>query len=219
MSNPDSFIDEVSEELRRDRALRILRRFGWIGVLAVVLIVGGASWREYDRARDTAAAEAFGDALYSAAEAADGSAFIGLGTTPAQQALAALLATTDAAATADPARRDAILAALAAAASDPTLDPVWSDLAALRRALIAGVDGSLDAAAREAALEPLAVPGRPYRTLAEEHLALIALERGDQAGALARLRTLSDDAETPEGQRRRLARLIEALAPAGGEGG
>ena len=197
MSNPDSFIDEVSEELRRDRALRILRRFGWIGVLAVVLIVGGASWREYDRARDTAAAEAFGDALYSAAEAADGSAFIGLGTTPAQQALAAL----------------------AAAASDPTLDPVWSDLAALRRALIAGVDGSLDAAAREAALEPLAVPGRPYRTLAEEHLALIALERGDQAGALARLRTLSDDAETPEGQRRRLARLIEALAPAGGEGG
>jgi hypothetical protein len=207
VSNPDSFIDEVSEELRRDRALRILRRFGWIGVLAVVLIVGGASWREYDRARDAAAAEAFGDALYSAAEAADGSAFIGLGTTPAQQALAALLATTDAAATADPARRDAILAALAAAASDPTLDPVWSDLAALRRALIAGVD------------EPLAVPGRPYRTLAEEHLALIALERGDQAGALARLRTLSDDAETPEGQRRRLARLIEALAPAGGEGG
>ena len=46
MSDVDSFIDEVSEEVRRERLYIALRRYGWIGVLAVLLLVGGASWRQ-----------------------------------------------------------------------------------------------------------------------------------------------------------------------------
>ena len=34
MSNPDSFIDEVTEEVRRDRLFAVFRKYGWIGVLA-----------------------------------------------------------------------------------------------------------------------------------------------------------------------------------------
>jgi len=32
MSQSDSFIDEVTEELRRDQLFRALKRWGWIGV-------------------------------------------------------------------------------------------------------------------------------------------------------------------------------------------
>ena len=40
MSNPDSFIDEVTEEVRRDKLFALFRKWGWVGVLLVVVIVG-----------------------------------------------------------------------------------------------------------------------------------------------------------------------------------
>ena len=46
MSDTDSFIDEVTEEVRRDRMYLLLRRWGWVGVVAVILIVGGAAFNE-----------------------------------------------------------------------------------------------------------------------------------------------------------------------------
>ena len=44
MSNPDSFIDEVTEEVRRDRLFALFRKYGWIGLVVVLGIVGGAGW-------------------------------------------------------------------------------------------------------------------------------------------------------------------------------
>ena len=66
MSNTDSFIEEVNEEVRRDRLYGYLRRYGWIAILAVILIVGGAAWSEYRKAQTRAQAEALGDAMLSA---------------------------------------------------------------------------------------------------------------------------------------------------------
>ncbi len=223
MSNPDSFIDEVTEEVRRDRLYGVLRRYGWIGVLLVVLVVGGAAWREWAAARDAAAARAFGDALHAAIDAPDAAiraaALAGLGTSADQRALAALIGAVMVEPDADPAAREAAMAALEAAAAAPGVDPIWTDLALLRRV----TGGTLDPAARRAALAPLIVPGRPLRTLAEEHLALADLEAGDVAGARARLEALAGDAETPQAQRRRLMRILTALGPAdaaaGGGGG
>ncbi|MFD1808819.1 hypothetical protein ACFSHQ_13850 [Gemmobacter lanyuensis] len=40
MSNPESFIDEVTEEVRRDKLFATFRKYGWIGILAVLGIVG-----------------------------------------------------------------------------------------------------------------------------------------------------------------------------------
>ena len=53
MSNPESFIDEVNEELKRDRLFALMRKYAWIAVLAVVLIVGGAAWNEWRKATET----------------------------------------------------------------------------------------------------------------------------------------------------------------------
>ena len=37
LSNHDSFIDEVTEEVRRDRLFAAFRKYGWIGVLLVAV--------------------------------------------------------------------------------------------------------------------------------------------------------------------------------------
>ncbi|MGC1261890.1 MAG: hypothetical protein WA873_14620, partial [Jannaschia helgolandensis] len=71
MSNPDSFINEISEEVRRDRLYALLRRWGWVAALIVIGIVGGAAWTEWSRANRAAKAQAFGDSVMAALTAED----------------------------------------------------------------------------------------------------------------------------------------------------
>ena len=66
MSNPDSFIEEVTEEVRRDRLFNLFRKYGWIGAVVVVGIVGGAAWNEWSKSQAAARAQGFGDALVDA---------------------------------------------------------------------------------------------------------------------------------------------------------
>ena len=61
MSETDSFIEEVTEEVRRDRLYGLLKRWGWAGILFVLIVVGGAAWNEWSKAQARAAAEALGD--------------------------------------------------------------------------------------------------------------------------------------------------------------
>ena len=49
MSDTDSFIEEVSEEVRRDRLYNVLRKYAWVGILAVVTIVGGTAYLEFQK--------------------------------------------------------------------------------------------------------------------------------------------------------------------------
>ena len=66
VSNPDSFISEVTEEVRRDRLYAMFRKYGWIGVVIVLGVVGGAAYTEWTKARAAARAQSFGDALLEA---------------------------------------------------------------------------------------------------------------------------------------------------------
>ena len=66
MSNTDSFIDEVNEEVRRDKLYGYLRRYGWIAVLVILVIVGGAAFNEYRKSQAEAKAQALGDAMLAA---------------------------------------------------------------------------------------------------------------------------------------------------------
>lgn len=202
MSNPESFIDEVTEELRRDRLYATFRRYGWIAILAVVLIVGGATYNEYRKASERNRAQALGDAIIAALE-----------DTPEGQraeALAAIDARGEA---------KAIVGLLAAAegggaemlralAADAELPAVWRELAAFKAVL---ADAELTPEGRIAELEPLTVPGGPYRVLALEQIALARIELGENDTALALLRDIRADGEAPAGLRRRAAQLIVAL--------
>ena len=208
MSNPESFIEEVTEEVRRDRLFAAFRKYGWIGVLGVVLIVGGAAVTEWRKASNRAAAQAFGDAVMVALEQ---------GTAPERRAaLAAVPASADRAAilnlmlASDPTDdRAGTLAALDRVASDATLPASYRDLAVLRRVVLSGSEMLL--AERRAALDPIAAPGRPFRPLALEQLAYLLVEAGDTAGAIAALQALSQDQEAPSGLRQRATQMIVAL--------
>jgi hypothetical protein len=208
LSNPESFIDEVTEEVRRDKLFAMFRKYGWIGVLLVLLIVGGAAWTEWQKARAQSQARAFGDALLGALDADTPEARIAaLSAVEAkgdQVALKGLLLSSD------PVKdRAGALQALAAVEADATLPPVWRDLAVLRRVILQGAEAPL--ADRRAALEPLAQPGRPYRTMAAEQLAYLLIEEGRKDEAITALRALTQDQEAPGGLRNRASQMIVAL--------
>lgn len=211
MSNPDSFIEEVTEEVRRDRLFALFRKYGWIGVVVVLGIVGGAGWTEWRSAQDEAKAEAFGDAVLDALDlGAPADRVAALGTIPtdgAQTAVLQLLLASD-----PVGDRAATLAALEALAADESQPPSYRDLAVLRRVVVAGAD--LPLADRRAALDPIAAPGRPYRTMALEQLAYLLVEEGRNDEAITALTALISDQEAPGGVRSRAQEMIVAL---GGE--
>lgn len=208
MSNPDSFIDEVTEEVRRDRLFAAFRKYGWIGVVLVVLIVGGAGWREWSSLQATARAEAFGDSVLDAldlgAPADRRAALAAAPAAGAQLAIRQLLLASDP--TED---KPGTLAALDALAADASQPQIYRDLAVLRRISVAGTEMPL--ADRRAALEGIAVAGRPFRTLAQEQLAYLLIEEGKKAEAIAAFTALLQDQEAPGGLRQRAGQMITAM--------
>ena len=208
MSNPESFIDEVTEEVRRDKLFGYFRRYGWIGVLAVFLLVGGAAYREYQLAAKQADSEAFGDAVLDALDRDDpaerSAALAAVDAQGQRRALLGLLQSSD-----PETDRAAALAALVLVADDATLPASYRDLAVLRRVIVAGAD--LPAAERRALLEPIAQAGRPYRTLALEQLALLLVETGETDAAITALEALRQDQQATSGLRRRAGQMIVAL--------
>ena len=208
MSNSDSFIDEVTEEVRRDRLFGLFRRYAWVGVLLVVGIVGGAIWTEWSKSQAEARAEAFGDALIDALDQgapAERAAALSAISTDGQQGLIRALILS-----ADPeGDQTARLAALDAVAADASLSPVYRDLAVLRRVLLAGTEAPI--ADRRAALEGISDPGRPYRALAQEQLAYLHIEDGNRDAAIAALLALMEDQETSAAQRARAGQVVIAL--------
>lgn len=208
MSNPDSFIEEVTEEVRRDRLFRLFRKYGWVGVVIILGLVGGTAWTEWTNARDAARAEAFGDAVIDALDqGTPEERREALAAVPSDGAQAAVLQLILAS---DPEEDKATtLAALDRVAADTTLTAPYRDLAVLRRVLVAGADQPL--AERRTALQGIAAPGRPFRALAEEQLAYLLVEEGKTDEAIAALTTLMQDQEASGALRARLGQVITAL--------
>ncbi|MEQ8340723.1 MAG: tetratricopeptide repeat protein [Marinovum algicola] len=214
MSQTDSFIEEVTEEVRRDRLFLLLKRYGWIGVLLVLLIVGGAAWREYSRAQEQAEAEALGDSMLAALETEEPEARIAaLGeVAPGSAGGTALLALLTAAEQASAEQEAAAAETLAAIAANGEVPQIYRDIAAFRMLLLQS--DSREASERRTSFEALARAGSPLRLLAEEQIALIEVETGDTEAAIARFQSILADAEVTAGLRQRVSQVIVAL---GGE--
>lgn len=212
MSNPDSFIDEVTEELRRDRMLGYLKRYGWIAALAVLLIVGGAAWNEWRKAQARASAEAFGDAVLAALENDAASqrvaALSQIQTSGAQAGVLQVLSAGELLET----DRAAALDALAAAAADTSLPDAYRQLAALKRIIAGGAE--ISTTEREGTLQRLSQPGQAFRPMALEQLALLEVDKGNPQRAIEILSDLLAQSDVTDALRRRANQLIVAL---GGE--
>ncbi|MEM6277520.1 MAG: hypothetical protein AAF714_11285 [Pseudomonadota bacterium] len=206
MSNTDSFIDEVAEEVRKDRLFGLLKRYGWIAALVLLVVIGGTGYNEYRKAQAVALAEARGDAIQGALRVSDLDARASaLGELAPNGVVEAFLAASEQQAAGN---TESAIATLIALAETPELAPLYRDLAQIKRL---SIDEAIAPQDRALILSALAQPGAPYRTIAEEFRALDSIAVGETQAALATLQAILQDAESTSAQRTRAAQLVVAL--------
>lgn len=207
MDHTDSFIDEVTEEVRRDRLFAAFRKYGWIGVVAILGLVGGSAYVEWEKTQRQARAEAFGDGILSALETENPTeALAGLPVSGPQGGMLKLLTAAQAA---EDGKAEVALADLRAVAGDATLPDSLRQLARLKAVLVPGA--AMGAEERAAELAALSAPGAPFRLMAMEQQALAALEAGDRDGAIAKAREIMAEDGVTSGLQQRATELIVAL--------
>ncbi|MDE4096714.1 hypothetical protein [Phaeobacter gallaeciensis] len=211
MSDTDSFIEEVTEEVRRDRLFLMLKRYGWIGGLAVVVIVGGAAYREYSKAQELAAAQALGDGMIAAlaadepADRAEALAQMAAGS----ETGAAVAKMMRAGALAEAEDTETAVAVLSEVATDGELPLVYRHIASFKALALQAETLSLEE--RRLQYEALAQPGAPLSLLASEQLALLDIEAGETEAAIARLQAITADATVSRDLQDRATQVIVAL--------
>ncbi|MDE0968562.1 MAG: hypothetical protein OSA51_04060 [Octadecabacter sp.] len=210
MSNSETFIDEVTEEVRKDKLYGYMRKYGWIAFLAVLLIVGGTAYSEFRKGQTTSVAQAAGDAILAALEINDdearAAALQSIEVSGSSAAITKLLAAADLTETED------IMGAastLDSVVNDVNAPQIYRDLAALKSVIVQS--NILLTEDRRALLVGLAEAGAPFRVVAKEQLALLSVEDGDVEAALTQFAALSQDAEATQGQRERAFSMIVAL--------
>ena len=214
MSNSDGFIEEVTEELRRDQMMATLKRYGWIAVLLVLVIVGGAAFSEYRKAQTRAQAEGLGDAILAALNNEDTAARVaGLqsveASDPQASAVLALLTASEQLAADDLA---GAVANLDGVATNGEVPLIYRQIAQFKSLTLQA--DTLAVTDRKQGFEALGAAGGNLSLLAQEQLALIAIQEGDIDGAIETYQAvLNDAAVTPDLQQRAL-QVIVAL---GGE--
>jgi len=211
MSNSDGFIEEVTEEVRKDRFYYLLRRYGWVGALVVVLIVGGAAWSEYSKAQARAAAEGLGDEILAAlgqSETVDRQTDLEA-IEPASAGAQAVVAMLTAAEAQQAGDMEAAVAALDTVSVNGDVPEIYRQIAAFK-ALVLQTEG-MDEDSRRQQLEALAEPGAPLSLLAQEQLALLDIESGEPDAAIARLQSIIENASVSTDLQQRALQVIVAL--------
>lgn len=210
MSNSETFIDEVSEEVRKDRLFGYMRKYGWIAVLAILAIVGGTAYVEYTKAQTTAQARAAGDTILAALNIDDdegrSAALAQIDVPGGAGAITGLLS---AASLQEMGDIEGVAAALEAVALSDDAPEVYRDLAVLKSVMIQG--DTLAVEDRRAMLSGLAMAGSTFRLVAQEQLALIAAQTGDVDAAIEQFAAIAQDAEVTRGLRDRAFIMIVAL--------
>lgn len=211
VSETDSFIDEVSEEVRRDQLYGTFKRYGWIALTLVLAIVGAAAFNEWRKAQTIASNQANGDQLLAAlemetpgarADALSALSFDDVG----KQALVKLH---EGAMLVEDLRIDEAVAVFEAVEGLSEAPAVYRDLAKLKL-----VQLRPDAEQTDTRIADLSVLGRPFRLLAIEQRALGAIQSGNTDAAIEDLSAIITDQTATQELRERAGQLIVVL---GGE--
>ena len=210
MSETDSFIEEVSDEVRRDKLFGFFKKYLWVFIAIVIFIVGGAAVNEYLKAKNETQAQAVGEALLAAQSADDGGAFAAIAADGGAAAVLALL--DQAAVLAFEGQPGAAAAILDEIASGADVLPLYRDLALLKSVMVNGEN--MTAADLDSALSGLTSIGAPFRLLAIEQRAIVNLRNGDTTAALSDLSEILVDTNATQDLRNRAQELTISL---GGE--
>lgn len=211
----DNFIEEVDEELKRERYQELWRKYGRYAVGAVLMVVIAVAavvgWRQYETNRRIESGLQFAHAveLVAAGRSAEAmAAFRALGE-DAAAGYRELARFRQAALHAEQGNAAAAAQEYDAIARDDAADPVFRDLALLLFAL--SVADRADPAALSQRLEPLTAEASPWRFSALEITALLKRRQGDTAAAKEIYRKLADDPAAPQRLRGRAAEFLAVL--------
>ncbi len=211
----DNFIEEIDEELKRDRHQELWRKFGKYAVGAVLMVViavaGGVGWRQYQGNMRIETGLQFTDAVALAANGKTEqalSAFRALGKdgTAGYRELARFQ---EAALLAQQGNQPGAAAVYDAIAKDDGIDPLFRNLGLLLHAL--NVTDRAEPKALTERLKPLAQSTSPWRFSALEVTALLHRRRGDVAAAKSIYKQLADDPAAPPRLRARAAEFVALL--------
>ena len=211
MSDTDSFLQEVSEELRRDRLYRNIRKYGWIAIVLVFIIVGAATYREYMKSQAETEAELFGTSIIDALNETDSADRISklqeiIAPGHNSKAIVAMLLSAEAIGN-EPTTLE--MNGLKDVAESLSIDAHYRDL--LNFKILLGSAEIMSVEERVKAYNTLSEPGNPYRLLAEEQMALIELELGNTDNAVEKISQILLDAELTSGLRNRATQMLIAL--------
>ncbi len=216
VSDSDSFISEVSEEVRRERLYTFLSRWFWLIAALVLIVVGAVAVNEWRKSRAVTRAEAAGAALSQAYLAADSEARAAELAALAQAGGrgAPVVRTAEAGALIDAGDASGAGAVLAEIAESGEAAELYRALASLQRVMVLGSDMPADE--RLATIETLAADGAPFRPLALEQRALVHLESGDTQAAIADLEAALAAPEAPEAPEALRGRARQLIIASGG---
>lgn len=204
MSDTDSFIDEVTEEVRSDRLYGYFRRYGWIALVVILLLVGSTAYNEWNKATMEEVAQVRGDALLDALvlddEFESNAAITAIAKKDNGHVVARLLAAGG--------NKIQAMDLLSGIATDTDQPDYIRDLARLK---LASMPMAVSYDEAVLILSDLSVPGGLYRNVATEMLVAVELERGNLDVALALLQAHVEDAEASQAQIQRMGELIVAL--------
>ena len=201
---------EVDEDLRRDRAERVFKKYGGAMIAAVVLIVGGTGgysfWRHWQAQKQEQQTAALVTAIAQSAQGPEKgvealAAFAG-SANPNLAALAQFNAAALMNSQGKPAEAATVYDGIAGNGSVPA---EYRDLATLLAVMQRADDG--DPAQLTAKLQPLTADGSPWRYTARELTAVLAVRSGDTEKAHTLFKQLADDQQAPSGVRSRAADL------------
>jgi hypothetical protein len=214
--------DEVSEDLRQERALTLAKRYGGLLVLAALLVLAGVAGQEVWQSHKQKQAEASATQYLALTDAVDQPG----GTVTPSQADSTAQKLQDFAATApEDYKTLALLRAAALYANTQEADKaaaIWTRVGAdeaapqlLRDAANLlwaqhelGTANDNDILAR---LQPMVQVQNPYHGLARELQALVYLHQGNNAMAKSLFTQVQDDPSVPDGTRNRAQAMLAKL--------
>ena len=211
MSDTDSFIEEVSEEVRRDRLYNFFRKYAWVGVLTVLIIVGGTAFLEFKKATAKSKAEEVGSAVMKALEGSDEKERAKLlasieVTNPEVKSIVAMLKAAEETTLQNYAAASKSLKAIS---EDLSTAQIYRDIAEFKFLLLS--HDRIEDSLLLTGFEELASAGNPFRLLAEEQIAIIKLKNRENDTAVAKLRSILKDAELTDTIRQRVTQLLISL--------
>ena len=212
MADSDSFVQEVTEEVRRDAMYAAWRKYGPFIVGAIALVIVGTAaqawWKnsQADAMREAGGAFIEAQGVEEPEKAAEAFLTLAGESEGDYAAMAGLRAAASFGAAGDV---DRAVEQYQAVAAMSDVDKRLTDLAKLRMIMIRA--DNMEPADMLDGLKPLSAVGEPWRSLALEFTAAAHVRNGDSDAAVDSLTTLASDETTTPAVQARAREMIAAL--------